>query len=183
VSAMRIDHVIYATGDLDRAAARVESELGLTAVGGGRHEGIGTANRIVPLGGGYLELLTVVDLDEARASALGRAVLERIDATGDGLMAWAVVVEDAHAIAARLGIEVSTIARQGLSAHLAGLAEAMREPSLPFFIARDHGIPDPGVRVAAGGITWIEVSGDAARLHDWLGGEQLPLRWWTVRPE
>ena len=54
---MRIDHVIYATQDLDAAAARLESEHGLVADGGGRHAGIGTENRIVPLGGGYLELI------------------------------------------------------------------------------------------------------------------------------
>ena len=54
---MRIDHVIYATRDLDGATAMVEAQLGLTAVAGGRHEGVGTHNRIVPLGDGYLELL------------------------------------------------------------------------------------------------------------------------------
>ena len=58
---MRIDHVIYATQDLDAAAARLEAEHGLVADGGGRHAGIGTENRIVPLGGGYLELIAVVD--------------------------------------------------------------------------------------------------------------------------
>ena len=64
---MRIDHVIYATQDLDAAAARLESEHGLVADGGGRHAGIGTENRIVPLGGGYLELIAVVDLRRGRA--------------------------------------------------------------------------------------------------------------------
>jgi hypothetical protein len=54
---VRIDHVIYAAADLDEAAARIERELGLAVHGGGRHEGLGTHNRIVPLGGGYLELL------------------------------------------------------------------------------------------------------------------------------
>ncbi|HEY6653120.1 MAG TPA: VOC family protein, partial [Solirubrobacterales bacterium] len=62
---MHIDHVIYATADLDGAAARVESELGLSVVPGGRHEGHGTHNRIVPLGGGYLELMAVADPHEA----------------------------------------------------------------------------------------------------------------------
>ena len=65
---MRIDHVIYAAADLDAAAARIESELGLVAGGGGRHEGLGTVNRIVPLGGGYLELLAVADREEAEGS-------------------------------------------------------------------------------------------------------------------
>ena len=83
---MRIDHVIYACADLDAAAARVEAELGVAAVGGGRHEGLGTHNRIVPLGGGYLELLAIADADESAGSAFGAAVHAQIAAAGDGLM-------------------------------------------------------------------------------------------------
>lgn len=173
---MRIDHVIYATADLDAAAAWVESEFGLTVVGGGRHQGMGTHNRIVPLGGGYLELLAIADPDEASSSDLGRAVQERIAATGDGLIGWAVTVDDVEPVAGRLGIATSAIARQGLTAKLAGIVESMREPFLPFFISRDHAIPDPGVGADAGGITWIELAGDEARLRDWLGGEELPVR-------
>src|SRR4051812_6671295 len=174
---MRIDHVIYACADLDAAAARVEAELGVAARGGGRHERIGTRNRIVPLGGGYLELLAGADPTEAAASGLGRAVQERIAATGDGLMGWAVAVDDVEPVAARLGTAISTIARSGLTARLTGVAEAMREPSLPFFIARDAGVADPsGPAGGAGGIAWLEVSGDAPRLRDWLGGADLPLR-------
>jgi hypothetical protein len=43
---VRIDHVIYASADLDVAAARVQAGLGLKAAGGGRHDGLGTHNRI-----------------------------------------------------------------------------------------------------------------------------------------
>jgi catechol 2,3-dioxygenase-like lactoylglutathione lyase family enzyme len=173
---MRIDHVIYACADLDAAAARVEAELGVAAVGGGRHEGLGTHNRIVPLGGGYLELLAIADREEAAGAALGAAVQARIAAAGDGLMGWAVAVDAVEPVAARLGTAISTIARQGLSAHLTGLEEAMREPFLPFFIARDPGVPDPAAGGGARGITWLEVSGDAARLERWLGGAELPVR-------
>jgi hypothetical protein len=173
---VRIDHVIYATADLDAAAARIEAELGLPARGGGRHEGLGTHNRIVPLGDGYLELLAVADSAEAEGSDLGRAVQRRIDEVGEGLLGWAVEVDDIAPHAARLGIGTSTIARQGLSAHLAGLAEAMREPFLPFFIARDKGIADPAGERAGPGIAWVEVAGDKRRLDAWLGGADLPVR-------
>jgi hypothetical protein len=173
---VRIDHVIYATADLDAAAARVEEALGVAAVPGGRHEGLGTHNRIVPLGGGYLELLAVADRAEAERSALGAAVLERITTTGDGLMSWAVAVDAVEPVAARLGVAVSTIARQGLTARLAGVAEAMREPSLPFFIARDAGVADPAGPVGGRGIAWLEVGGDAERLRMWLDGAPLPVR-------
>jgi hypothetical protein len=172
---VRIDHVILAAADLDAAAQRLEAEHGLRVQGGGRHEGLGTHNRIVPLGGGYLEILAIADADEAAASPLGRALAERI-ASGDGLMGWAVAVDDVAPVAQRIGAEVSTITRQGLSARLTGVVEAMAEPFLPFFISRDHGIPDPGEGADAGGIEWIEVAGDASRLAGWLGGAELPVR-------
>jgi hypothetical protein len=52
----------------------------------------------------------------------------------------------------------------------------MREPLLPFFVSRDPGVADPGAEGDAGGITWIELSGDAGRLERWLDGAQLPIR-------
>src|SRR3954464_7692743 len=110
---MRIDHAIWATSDLDGAAARFEREHGLIAAGGGRHEGMGTHNRIVPLGGGYLELLAVADPEEAAGSPLGAALLRRMAAVGEGLLGYAVAVEDVDATARRLGVPVSTISRDG----------------------------------------------------------------------
>ena len=168
--------MIYATVDLDVAAARVERELGLAARAGGRHEGLGTHNRIVPLGGGYLELLAVADPQEAAGSDFGRALTARLAQDGDGLLGWVVAVADIDAVARRLGTPIATIRRAGLSARLTGLAEAMREPYLPFFLSRDPGVAAPGSDGDAGGITWIEVAGDAARLERWLDGSPLPVR-------
>jgi Glyoxalase-like domain len=173
---MRIDHVIFAAADLDAAAARMEAEHGLRAEGGGRHEGIGTENRIVPLGGGYIELLAVADAEEAAGSELGRAVARRIERTGDGPMGWAVAVDDIEPVARLLGTEVNLISRQGMTARLTGVPEAMAEPCLPFFIQRDPGVADPGAGGDGGGIEWIEVAGDARKLADWLGGGSLPVR-------
>lgn len=173
---MRIDHVVYATSDLDAAAARLEAELGLPSVPGGRHAGMGTHNRIVPLGGGYLELLAVADPAEAAASPLGAVLQARLAAAGDGLWAWAVAVDDAEPVASRLGVATTAITREGLTARLVGVAESLRDPSLPFFIDRDLGVEDPGAAGDAGGITWVEVAGDAAVLERWLGGAGLPVR-------
>ena len=173
---MRIDHVIYATQDLDAAARRLETAHGLVPVGGGRHAGIGTENRIVPLGGGYLELIAVADPAEAERSALGAALAARIRERGEGLMGWVVAVEDVRAEAGRTGAELSTIQRDGLCAQLAGVSTAMAEPTLPFFIQRDAASADPGAGGDAGGITWVEVSGDAERLKRWLGGADVEVR-------
>jgi Glyoxalase-like domain len=127
----------------------------------------------VPLANGYIELLAIADRDEAAASDLGRAVQARIDAVGDGLMGWAVRVEDVAPEAERLGIAVSGIAREGLRAQLAGLAEAMREPYLPFFIGRDR----PAGSGTGMAIEWIELAGDRERLNEWLGADiGLPVR-------
>jgi catechol 2,3-dioxygenase-like lactoylglutathione lyase family enzyme len=173
---MRIDHVIYATADLDEAAARVESELGLSVVPGGRHEGHGTYNRIVPLGGGYLELMAVADPQEAADSPMGSAVQARLSEQGDGLFAWVIVLDGVEQFADRLGLPVITVAREGLSARVAGLAEALRNPVLPFFLEREKGVADPGQGADAGGITWLEVAGDREALESRLGETELPVR-------
>jgi hypothetical protein len=173
---VRIDHVIYATGDLDAAAARLEADLGLMSVEGGRHEGLGTHNRIVPLGAGYLELMAVNDSEAASGSELARMLHARIAEAMEGLFAWAVAVQDIEGVAARLGTPVTAIRREGLSARLTGLAEALHEPCLPFFIVRDPGVPDPGGAADAGGISWVEVAGDHARLEHWIGDDRLPMR-------
>jgi hypothetical protein len=173
---VRIDHASWATRDRDAAAAHFERAYGLAAAGGGRHDGMGTHNRLIPLGGGYLELLAVADPAEAAGSPLGRTVTERLASVGEGWMGWAVVVDDVGPIAARLGTEVSELSREGFSARLTGVAEAMAEPALPFFVERGEGTPDPGDGADAGGLTWIEVAGDAERLREWLGGVGLPVR-------
>jgi hypothetical protein len=100
-----------------------------------------------------------------------------VAAAPDGLFGWAVAVQDVPAHAARLGLKVTTIERDGLTARLAGVAEAMTEPWLPFFIERDAGIADPGARGEAGGIAWLELNGDRERLRAWLGDVDLPVRY------
>jgi hypothetical protein len=171
---VRIDHVIWATADLTTTADRLARAHGLRDAGGGRHVGIGTHNRVFPLGGGYLEVLAVADPDEAARSPIGRTIA----AAPEGLFGWAVAATDVEAHAARLGLEVTTIERDGLTARLAGVTEAMAEPWLPFFIERDEGIADPGAGGDAGGIAWLELAGgDLERLEAWLDGAQLPLRY------
>ena len=172
---MHIDHVIYATADLDAAASRFDTEFRLNSVAGGRHEGLGTHNRIVPLAhGSFIELLAIVDRTEARTSELGNALLAAI-ARGDGLLAWAVRVASIDEVATRLDIPITVVGRQGMTARLAGLAEAIAEPTLPFFIER----PERPAATAAPtlpAISWIEVAGDAGRLQRWIGDTALAVR-------
>lgn len=53
-----VDHLVYATADLDRGIAEIEALLGIRAVSGGRHAAWGTCNALVGLGPRcYLEIL------------------------------------------------------------------------------------------------------------------------------
>ncbi len=63
-----------------------------------------------------------------------------------------------------------------MTAYVTGVVEALREPQLPFFVQADARAPHPGDGGEAGGLTWIEVAGDEARLREWLGGASLPVR-------
>jgi hypothetical protein len=88
-----IDHVVLAVDDPDAAAATLAEKLGLDAAGGGRHEALGTFNRLVWLGDSYLELIGVFDRELAASSWIGRPVLEALE-RGGGLATWAVAVDD-----------------------------------------------------------------------------------------
>ena len=86
-----IDHLVIACADPDAAATELESALGVTASGGGRHDGMGTRNRIAWLAdGSYLELIGVEDREAALRSPVGAAAVATLDAHGGGLATYAV---------------------------------------------------------------------------------------------
>jgi hypothetical protein len=88
-----IDHVAIATDDPDATAGALESSLGLAAAGGGRHDALGTFNRLIWLGDAYLELIGVFDTALASSSWLGRPVIDALE-SGGGFVTWAVAVDD-----------------------------------------------------------------------------------------
>jgi catechol 2,3-dioxygenase-like lactoylglutathione lyase family enzyme len=180
----RIDHVVYAVRDLDAAARRYRDEYGLSSIPGGRHPRWGTANRIVPLGATYLELLAVED--PSVAPDIARPLLEATEES-DRWYSICVADDDLEATAARLGLEVRPGARtrpDGAEVRWrgAGFDDPNRPPWLPFFITWD--VPDellPGRAPApphpsgAVGIEAVEVGGDPAVLRAWLGDVALPI--------
>ena len=87
-----IDHLVIAVAYPDDAAAQLEQELGLLATGGGRHESLGTFNRLVWLGDSYLELIGVFDRGLAKSSWIGAPTLRALDA-GGGLATWAIATD------------------------------------------------------------------------------------------
>jgi Glyoxalase-like domain len=104
-----IDHLVIAVADPDDAADQLRDRLGLAPGGGGRHEGLGTFNRLVWLGDSYLELIGVYDRELAAASWVGVPTLRALEA-GGGLATWAVTSDDIEADAGRLREEGSDLA-------------------------------------------------------------------------
>ena len=189
MSGLWMDHVIYAVDDLDAAAAVMFDREGLASVPGGRHEGWGTANRIVPLGESYLELITVVDVDEAEQSEFGRAV-RRALTEGHPLVGWVVATDDIDGVAKRLELEVEEKSREAgdgstLRWRVAGIERVLKTGGLPFFVQwevppdRHPGAADVRHETDARGIAWVEVcADDRDAVHEWLGDDakDLPVR-------
>lgn len=179
---MELDHVLIALADLDASVGAFESRYGLASVDGGRHPGWGTANRIVPLGEAYLELVAVVDQDEAASSAFGRWA-----ASGQAgrPLGWAVRTEHLDAVAQRLDLAVRTDSRRTVGGEvlgwrMAGIEQAAADSSLPFFIEWASNTPFPGLaqahhHAAPAAITRLIVDGDPGRVATWLGSHALPI--------
>jgi hypothetical protein len=182
MSRLWIDHVIYAVDDLDAAGAALFDREGLASVPGGRHAGWGTENRIVPLGESYLELIAVVDVDEAEGSEFGRAV-RRALTEDHPLVGWVVATDDIDAVAKRLDLEVEEKSREAadgstLSWRLAGLERAIKTGALPFFVQwdvppeRHPGAAEASHEADVRGIAWVEVSADDDdAVREWLGDD------------
>ena len=96
-----VDHVLLPVEDLDQGARGIHERFALQAVPGGRHPKVGTANQIVPLGLQYLELIAVVDQDEAAGSRLGVRVATALN-QGRTFVAWALRTRDLDAVRAKL---------------------------------------------------------------------------------
>lgn len=183
---IELDHVIVAVRDLASAAAHFERDYGLASVEGGRHRGLGTGNRIVPLGDAYVELMAVVDADEAEGSPLAAWVRETCS-EGDRLGALCLRTDDAGAVARRLGVpalEMSRVKPDGteLRWKLAGLEQTLADPRLPFFIQWYAAPGDlPGATPVehpsgARGIEWVEIACDEATLRARIGEARPDVR-------
>lgn len=176
--------MLLAVTDLAAAARELEARCGLACVEGGRHPDWGTANRIVPLGTSYLELIAVVDQAAAANSSVGRWVASGASRLGQPL-GWAVRTGELDRVARRLGLTVSSGSRVTPSGEVlrwrsAGIEQAAAEPSLPFLIEWAAGIRLPGSTAVAhpaapAGISRLILEGDPVRLAAWLGSHALPI--------
>ena len=178
VGTVELDHVLFAVPDLDEAATLLERRYGLASVEGGRHPGWGTANRIVPLAGTYIELIAVVDVAEAAVAPFGHWITAALPGRPLG---WAVRTDDLDAVATRLGLTVhpgSRVTPDGAELRWrgAGIEAAAEDPSLPFFIEWDPATTHPGASGPAGlSIAKIALRGNRDHLTTWLGPNEIPL--------
>ena len=185
---LAIDHVILATRDIDATSARLERDHGLSSLEGGRHAGHGTGNRIVPLGSAYIEIMGIVDEAEAAASPMGSWIREQT-AHGDRIAALCLRTDAPgfDATAERLALRPLSMSRDApggvtLSWRLAGLPEAMADPSHPFFIdwqvpPEHHPARGPAPhRVEPDGFAWVELAGDPEAIRGRLGGDVPGVR-------
>jgi hypothetical protein len=87
----RIDHVIVAAADLDQLEAAF-TRLGFRVVGGGQHPHLGTRNRIILLGEGYIELLAIAD-EQVVSPAVRQRIMGAPGWIGFALQSSAIGVE------------------------------------------------------------------------------------------
>ncbi|HEY8685638.1 MAG TPA: VOC family protein [Chloroflexota bacterium] len=87
-----IDHLVYATPDLEASARDFGGRLGVSPAPGGQHVGRGTRNYLLSLGASsYLELIGP-DLEQPEFSGVRSMGLDTLD--GPRLAAWAIHVPD-----------------------------------------------------------------------------------------
>jgi hypothetical protein len=96
-----IDHLVIAVADPDAAADELSETLGIAAGGGGRHDHLGTYNRLIWLGDTYLELIAVFDRTIAATSWVGAPTLRALE-DGGGLATWAIATDSIDDDVARL---------------------------------------------------------------------------------
>lgn len=190
VPKVELSQIIFGVRNLDAATRRFE-RMGLSVLDGGRHPGVGTANRVIPLGRQYVELLGVVDEQEAQTTEYGRSLLARTR-DRDRLVRWSLRTDDIESVARRLGLAVqqrSRVRPDGvrLTWRAAGLELALAHPWLPFFMQWDKESHYPGRMPAqhalgASGVAWLEVAPGDDRWGAWTAGTDVPLRSMTGEP-
>jgi Glyoxalase-like domain len=179
-----LSQIIVGVQDLDAAADRFAA-LGFTVLDGGVHPNVGTANRVIPLGAQYLELLGVVAPEDARASEYGRALL-RATADGDHLVRWSLRTDAIDEVAGRLAVAVEPRRRlrpdgELLTWRAAGLDLALADSTLPFFMQWDRAEQYPGNTAAIHANGAVRVSSltvvprDPTRFAEWTAGADVPL--------
>jgi catechol 2,3-dioxygenase-like lactoylglutathione lyase family enzyme len=178
-----IDHVVIAVTNLEAAAAAVETHLGLSPGGGGRHEAQGTHNVLFWLGDSYLELMGVFDASLARASWWGVHVLALLEHGEAGYAGLALRSDDLDADIAHLRERSSPISEPAPGERVRADGEIVRwrigrlpqpdpELGLVFVIEHDTSAAEWRPADRAARASAVHPTGGAARLR----GVALPVQ-------
>ena len=181
----RVDHLVFATSELDRGVAEIERLLGVRASRGGRHPKWGTQNALAALGPlSYLEIIAPEPghLPSTGVRPFGLDVPSR-----SRLVGWAANcsgLEQLRAVAARHGValgDVQSGSRQRPDGAI--LRWTLTDPCcviadgiVPFFIDWEQS-PHPA-SVAPTGAALVSLRAehpDAGRVRDLLRGLALEL--------
>jgi Glyoxalase-like domain len=183
---MVIDHVVMLVPDAVQTATDLRERHGLGSERGPFHPFAGTRSHCVPLvPPQYLEFLTIENRELAQKTDAGRQVLAS-EARGGGLLAWAVLVDDLGAVSERLGIEIFDYTIPHADGTRRGWRAVTGAAHLPFFI--DY--PNNGDRIGRWQAMFdrvghtcspsrfreLTISGSENEMLEWLGGNDLPLR-------
>ena len=95
----RIDHLVFATPDLQLGITTIEQRLGVKATPGGQHPGLGTRNALVALGPtSYLEIIGP-DPDQPKPAGPRRFGID--DLKAPRIVRWVVKSSELEAVAAQ----------------------------------------------------------------------------------
>ena len=182
----RIDHLVYATPDLQLGIDAIEKQLGVKAAAGGQHPGLGTRNALVALGPtSYLEIIGP-DPEQPKPSGSRRFGID--DLKTPRIVRWVVKSSELPAVAekaAKSGVTLGPIA-SGSRRRPDGVVLAWRytDPAVvvadglvPFFI--DWGSSPHPALTAAKGATLTQLRAehpDAARVQKMLDALGLNLK-------
>ena len=160
----RVDHLVYATPDLDAGIGRVEALLGVRATPGGQHPGAGTRNALVALGPScYLEIIGP-DPEQPKPAGPRRFGID--DLTAPRLATWAAkgsnleqILKDAEARGISLGAVTPGSRRRPdgvlLAWRFTSPATVLGDGLVPFFI--DWGTSPHPSSTAATGATLVSL--------------------------
>ena len=138
----RLDHLVYATPDLQLGIDAIEKQLGVKATAGGQHPGLGTRNALVALGAtSYLENIGP-DLEQPKPSGPRRFGID--DLRAPKIVRWVVKSNDLDGISSR--------AAKG-NVNLGALASGSRKRPDGVLLAWRY--TDPAVVVADGLVPFV----------------------------
>jgi Glyoxalase-like domain len=161
---LRVDHLVYATPDLNRGIEEIEKLLSVRATPGGQHPGRGTRNALIALGPtSYLEIIAP-DPEQPTPQTPRSFGIDGLKESR--LVTWAAkgnALEQLAREAARKGVQLGEVLSGSrrrpdgvaLSWQFTNPRTVVADGIVPFFI--DWGQSPHPARTAAGGLSLIDL--------------------------